>query len=139
MSRPRIFALLCNAIVPFFIVCSRSKSVWPHRCTVNRERLSGRYTEGLTQAFKFNYAEVNMSIRPALGFLFMTFSVFGFAAAKEAGAPTMSSPASSTSADAKFLKEAADGGMAEVELGQLASEKASSSDVKHFGQRMVED
>jgi putative membrane protein len=80
-----------------------------------------------------------MSIRPALGFLFMALSVFGFGAAQEAGAPTMSSPASSTSADAKFLKEAADGGMAEVELGQLASEKASSSDVKQFGQRMVED
>ena len=42
-------------------------------------------------------------------------------------------------ADQKFMKEAADGGMAEVELGQLAAQKGSSDDVKKFGQRMVDD
>lgn len=42
-------------------------------------------------------------------------------------------------ADARFLKAAAQGGMAEVELGQLAVEKASSNDVKKFGQHMVDD
>jgi len=42
-------------------------------------------------------------------------------------------------ADQKFIKEAADGGLAEVELGQLATEKGSSDDVKKFGQRMVDD
>lgn len=42
-------------------------------------------------------------------------------------------------ADTKFMKEAAEGGMAEVALGQLAAEKASGSDVKKFGQRMVDD
>lgn len=42
-------------------------------------------------------------------------------------------------ADTKFMKEAAEGGMGEVALGQLAAEKASSSDVKKFGQRMVDD
>jgi putative membrane protein len=44
-----------------------------------------------------------------------------------------------TAADTKFVREAADGGMAEVELGQLAASKASSDDVKKFGQRMVDD
>ena len=44
-----------------------------------------------------------------------------------------------TTADSAFMKKAAAGGMAEVELGQLAVQKASSSDVKAFGQRMVDD
>jgi putative membrane protein len=44
-----------------------------------------------------------------------------------------------TNQDEKFVKEAAEGGMMEVELGRLATEKASSADVKAFGQRMVTD
>jgi putative membrane protein len=44
-----------------------------------------------------------------------------------------------SAADKKFVREAAEGGMAEVELGQLAVQKASSDDVKKFGQRMVDD
>jgi putative membrane protein len=43
------------------------------------------------------------------------------------------------SADEKFVKEAAQGGQAEVELGRLATTKASRPDVKQFGQRMVDD
>ena len=41
--------------------------------------------------------------------------------------------------DADFAKEAAQGGMAEVKLGQLAEDKGSSDEVKQFGKRMVED
>jgi len=55
----------------------------------------------------------------------------------QASAQTMSSGLSA--ADKKFVREAAEGGMAEVELGQLAVQKASSDDVKKFGQRMVDD
>jgi putative membrane protein len=44
-----------------------------------------------------------------------------------------------SASDQSFVKKAAAGGMAEVELGKLATEKASSDDVKKFGQRMVED
>jgi putative membrane protein len=39
--------------------------------------------------------------------------------------------------DEQFANEAAKGGMAEVKLGQLAEERASSPDVKAFGQKMV--
>ena len=44
-----------------------------------------------------------------------------------------------TMTDTTFVKKAARGGLAEVELGKLATEKASSEDVKKFGQRMVDD
>jgi putative membrane protein len=39
----------------------------------------------------------------------------------------------------KFLEEAAEGGVAEVELGKLASSKASNADVKKFGEQMAQD
>ena len=48
-------------------------------------------------------------------------------------------PADATAADKKFVKEAAEGGLAEVELGKLAQEKGSSDSVKQFGERMVQD
>jgi len=41
--------------------------------------------------------------------------------------------------DVEFMKNAAIGGMAEVELGKLAQQRAHSSDVKSFGDRMVRD
>lgn len=41
--------------------------------------------------------------------------------------------------DKKFAKTAMEGSMAEIKLGQLATQKASSDDVKQFGQRMVDD
>jgi putative membrane protein len=43
------------------------------------------------------------------------------------------------SADNRFVMEMAMGNMAEAELGRTASQKASSSEVKQFGQRMVTD
>lgn len=41
--------------------------------------------------------------------------------------------------DQHFVTEAASGGMAEVELGKLAAQKATKDDVKKFGQRMADD
>jgi putative membrane protein len=41
--------------------------------------------------------------------------------------------------DQTFAMHAAQGGMAEVAMGKLAAQNASSSDVKQFGQRMVDD
>jgi putative membrane protein len=66
----------------------------------------------------------------------------------QTGGPTEPKPSTDSSkasaagvskADATFIKKAAGGGMAEVELGRLATEKASNPEVKQFGQRMVDD
>ena len=41
--------------------------------------------------------------------------------------------------DQTFVIGAAKGGLAEVELGKLAQDKAASTEVKNFGKRMVDD
>src|SRR5262249_35743804 len=41
--------------------------------------------------------------------------------------------------DRKFMTETANGGMAEVALGQMALSQAANEDVKKFAQRMVDD
>ena len=47
--------------------------------------------------------------------------------------------ASTQTGDTDFMTRAAQGGMAEVELGKLASTKAQSAEVKKFAQMMVND
>jgi putative membrane protein len=51
------------------------------------------------------------------------------------------SPSASTVSpgDRTFLNQAVDGGMAEVELGRLALQKAADTAVKRFGQRMIDE
>jgi putative membrane protein len=65
------------------------------------------------------------------------------AAAQGAGAPTTSQrpaePPASASDARQFINEMAVAGMAEVKLGQMAADRAASSDVKAFGQMMVKD
>lgn len=41
--------------------------------------------------------------------------------------------------DKQFVRSALEGGMAEVQMGQLAVQKSSNPDVKEFGQKMVDD
>jgi Predicted outer membrane protein len=43
------------------------------------------------------------------------------------------------SSDAAFVKEAAQGGMLEVELGKIAQTKAADAKVKEFGKKMEQD
>lgn len=54
-------------------------------------------------------------------------------------AANQSTKSTVAAADLAFAKEAAMGGMAEVELGRLASDKATNADVKQFASRMVTD
>jgi putative membrane protein len=52
---------------------------------------------------------------------------------------TMAARSSAAADDSTFVKKAAQGGMAEVKLGQLAQSNGSNDAVKQFGQRMVTD
>lgn len=54
--------------------------------------------------------------------------------------PSMGKNSAGTPAsDTAFIKKAAQGGLAEVQLGQLAQQKASNQDVQKFAKRMVDD
>ena len=54
-------------------------------------------------------------------------------------APGQPKTLTSTSPDAMFARDAAAGGMAEVEIGRLALQQASNARVKQFAQRMIDD
>jgi putative membrane protein len=83
---------------------------------VSASLLLGQQSSGSSQSDRSNQSSTQMS--------------------KDTSTKSSSGPAM---ADKRFMKDAADGGMAEVELGQLASSKGSSDEVKKFGQRMVDD
>jgi putative membrane protein len=71
-----------------------------------------------------------------------TAGAFAQASAPGAGSsarPAASAPATLARSDRSFVLEAADDGMAEVELGKLAQQKGSSDAVKSYGAKMVED
>jgi putative membrane protein len=71
----------------------------------------------------------------ASAMLGMTLVALGLLiAAPRATAATTISPA-----DKDFILAAAQGGMTEVKLGELAADKGTRDDVKEFGQRMVKD
>ena len=61
------------------------------------------------------------------------------AAALVAGATLLATAARADSPDKAFIEKAAKGGMAEVEMGKVAQEKASNAQVKAFAGRMVTD
>jgi putative membrane protein len=60
-------------------------------------------------------------------------------AARADQASKRDAPAAPGAAERKFMFDAALGGMAEVEGGQLAAKKATADAVRSFGQRMVKD
>jgi putative membrane protein len=56
-----------------------------------------------------------------------------------ASSATSSQSGKLAASDRPFMMKAAQGSKAEIELGQLAQQNASSPEVKQFGQRMVTD
>jgi putative membrane protein len=52
---------------------------------------------------------------------------------------TVGAFAAGSNPDMSFAKDAAQGGMAEVKLGQMAASQAQNPKVKAFGQKMVDD
>ncbi len=59
--------------------------------------------------------------------------------AQDSSANSTGGPDTAVLRDKAFLHEVAEGGVAELQLGQLAAQKASNDDVKKFGQTMVDD
>ena len=53
--------------------------------------------------------------------------------------PALSAQNNASPADRNFVKTAMQGSMAEIQLGQMATEKAGSDSVRQFGQKMVQD
>ncbi len=51
----------------------------------------------------------------------------------------MNGAAQNTAMDKMFVKKALQGGMAEVQLGQLTLQKSNNDQVKQFAQRMIDD
>src|SRR5262245_24841828 len=54
-------------------------------------------------------------------------------------AAPLAASAEMASADAKFMKQVAQHGKAEVEMGKMAAERGGSDSVKKFGERMATD
>jgi putative membrane protein len=58
---------------------------------------------------------------------------------KMTGAGVADAKSALSSADRKFIEKAAQGGVAEVQMGKLAAQKAQSAEVKQFGEHMAKD
>ncbi|MGC4113328.1 MAG: DUF4142 domain-containing protein [Myxococcales bacterium] len=65
--------------------------------------------------------------------------ILALALALLGGSAWAAAPAKPNAADRKFVQEAAEGGLLEVQLGHLAVQKAADPQVKEFGERMVTD
>jgi putative membrane protein len=90
------------------------------------------------KALKFGVAVVAMACMVSFGVVAQTSSNNSDQSASKS-ASSANSSGQLSAADKNFVMKAAQGGMAEVELGQLAAQKGNSDDVKKFGQRMVDD
>jgi putative membrane protein len=75
----------------------------------------------------------------SLAIVFLSVSMGCLAQNADQSSASTKTRKSGGSSDAQFVMKAAQGNMAEVALGKLASQNGQSDDVKKFGQRMVDD
>jgi putative membrane protein len=73
---------------------------------------------------------------PVVALAYLTVMSVAMAAEKK---DSESSPPKFSSADETFMMSAAQAGMVEVKLGELAAKKATQEDIKQFGATMVTD
>ncbi len=62
-----------------------------------------------------------------------------FAAEHQSGADKAQASTTLSKKDAKFINAAAEGGLMEVQMGELAQQKGQSADAKALGQRLITD
>jgi putative membrane protein len=96
-----------------------------------------------------NKSFIVLSRAAVVALIGLCFGVAAQAATKKEESKTSASPSASNSKspataalsdkDKSFMKEAAQGGMMEVEMGKMAQQKGKSDDVKKIGSRMVAD
>ena len=84
---------------------------------------------------------LNLRIKEMLAVSAVIFAatVTQFAQPSFADPPAVASAAPLAGGDKSFVLEAANGGMAEVELGKLGVERGQSDAVKQFAQKMIDD
>jgi putative membrane protein len=71
--------------------------------------------------------------------MFPSASVLAASDSTKAGQSSKDTKSKLPSGEERFMKEAASGGLMEVELGKIAAEKGSHQRVKEFGKRMQAD
>ncbi len=74
-----------------------------------------------------------------LVWLAATATLFGIPALAQDSSQPMKSALTQQDKDKMFVRKASEGGLAEVQFGQLAVQKAQNPEVKAFGQKMVDD
>lgn len=124
------------------------RTISPHRVvdilskrasTTNTSRLTTFYNMKTTAKAKDRAKHDNKRFTNSIGGsmaarLSVALVALGLLAVPCSRAETKLSPA-----DARFILAAAQGGMTEVKLGELAAQKGTRDDVKAFGQMMVKD
>jgi putative membrane protein len=75
----------------------------------------------------------------SLAIVFLSLSMCCLAQNADQSSASTKGKKAGGSSDAQFAMKAAQGNMAEVALGKLATQNGQSDDVKKFGQRMIDD